>query len=317
MQLKHVCGVDDLSDRLVIDHFLDLADKLRRQEELVGRAPQSLLDKTVLELAYKTSMRTSLFFDFATRALGGGYVLRDKAGDFSAGVSGQDLEQTIRSIQPMDADRNYPSAIVLRHPKRGSALAAKKFSSVPIINAGEGGGVDGDEMDHPTQVLQDLYTIRKKRGKIAGAVVGVVGDFGKKRIIHSLVRKLALYEGVQVRFYADTAPLDEDREFLRERNVGCEVVVPDYSFKDLDVLYVTQSAPLSFGSAVVDSRRVNEMKKEAIVMAPLPAGSELAREVYDDPRSVFFTEQRAASRYTKMGVLQSLIVPGFDEEKKA
>jgi len=185
-------------------------------------------------------------------------------------VKGESLPDTIRTLAC------YGDAIVLRHPDIGSAQLAAKFSSVPIINAGDGIG------EHPTQALLDVYTIRSELGTVNGRTITLLGDLKNGRTVHSLVTLLCLYS-VRLNFVAPPSLAMPPAVASAARKAGIPVTTCeslDEVLLQTDVLYVTRVQKERFESEqewlrVKDAYRVDHAvlsraKEDMIVMHPLP-----------------------------------------------
>ena len=206
----------------------------------------------------------------------------------------------------------YADVVVMRNPKEGAAKAASLYSDVPVINAGDGGHM------HPTQTTADLTTITRLRGKVDGLSVGLCGDLKNGRTVHSLIKALAKFEGIKFFLIAprELAVPEYMRAFMREHGMwftevtGLEAVIPQ-----LDVLYMTRIQrerfvdPLEYerckGVYVLTRRKLDRAKKELLVMHPLPRVDEIAIDVDDAPRAVYF-EQARYGMYARMALLTDL-----------
>ena len=221
--MYHIISIRDF-EREDLDHLLDRAEVFE-----TGRyTPGLLKDRLVALLFFEPSTRTRMSFAAALARLGGQSISVDSV-EASSIVKGETLADTIRVVS------GYVDAIVLRHPKEGAARLAAEFSSVPVINAGDGAG------QHPSQTLLYLYTIRKSM-PLDGIDAGLLGDLRYGRTAHSLALALSLY-GVTLHTIAPTGlemPVNIAVE-LRER--GVEVVEHasvEEAIRELDVLYVTR-----------------------------------------------------------------------------
>jgi len=199
--MYHIISIRDF-EREDLDYLLDRAEVFE-----TGRYPPGLLkDRLVALLFFEPSTRTRMSFAAALARLGGQSISVDSV-EASSIVKGETLADTIRVVS------GYVDAIVLRHPKEGAARLAAEFSSVPVINAGDGAG------QHPSQTLLDLYTIRKSM-PLDGIDAGLLGDLRYGRTAHSLALALSLY-GVTLHTIAPTGlemPVNIAVE-LRERGV--------------------------------------------------------------------------------------------------
>lgn len=207
---------------------------------------------------------------------------------------------------------NYADMIVMRNPNEGAAKAASMFSEVPVINAGDGGHL------HPTQTLADMTTILRLRGSADNMKIGLCGDLKYGRTVHSLIHFLANYENVQFYLIAprELAIPEYLRQFMVEHKMkfyevsGLEPVIPM-----LDVLYMTRIQKERFasldvyeslkGTYCLTKAKLCDAKKELLIMHPLPRVDEIAQDVDDDPRAVYFDQARFAM-YARMALLLTL-----------
>jgi aspartate carbamoyltransferase catalytic subunit len=223
--MQHVITIQDFS-RDEIDCILDRAAEL---EPVAHTGSSDALSGRILAtLFYEPSTRTRLSFDVAMKRLGGD-VIDLGAVETSSAVKGENLADTISVIS------GYADAIVLRHPKEGAARMASEFSSVPVINAGDGAG------QHPTQTLLDLYTIRKE-SKLNKAKIAFVGDLKYGRTVHSLAHALSLY-GAEI--YLVSPDQLKMSDLMKDALIesGTEIVETaeiDDVIDVVDVLYMTR-----------------------------------------------------------------------------
>jgi len=263
---RHILSVKQLTHRDLHDLF-SLAHEMRLQVERNG-VLDILKGKVLCTAFYEPSTRTSSSFEAAMKRCGGEVV--SITTDRSSVVKGESLPDTIRTLAC------YGDAIVLRHPDIGSAQLAAKFSSVPIINAGDGIG------EHPTQALLDVYTIRSELGTVNGRTVTLLGDLKNGRTVHSLVTLLCLYS-VRLNFVAPPSLAMPQAVVSAARKVGIPVNICeslDEVLLQTDVLYVTRVQKERFENEqewlhVKDAYRVDHAvlsraKEDMIVMHPLP-----------------------------------------------
>ncbi|NLK26499.1 MAG: aspartate carbamoyltransferase [Euryarchaeota archaeon] len=273
---KDVVSIRDLS-REQIEQVMDLAQKLvpYAKGEMTTKAMEG---KIMGNLFFEPSTRTRLSFESAMVRLGGRFVEIAHPTSSSV-VKGETLADTVRMVE------GYADAIVLRHPHEGAARLAAKYSSKPVINAGDGAG------QHPTQTLLDMFTIQQEAGAIAGKNVVIVGDLKYGRTAHSLAEALGMF-GAELTFVAPPL-LQMPKETLNQlESAGIKPKL----FSDLkdviseaDVLYVTRIQRERFpdpseylkvaGSYRVDNALLHEAKKDLVIMHPLPRVDEIAPEV--------------------------------------
>ncbi len=306
MRLQHVLEAQQFNKKLIAEVF-DTAERM----EAVARAGgnDDLRGKIMGTLFYSISTRTRLSFEAAMLRLGGRVISTEHPESFSDTATGGELEDTVRMVN------SYADLIVLRHPLEGSARRAAAVSSVPVINAGDGGG------QHPTQALLDLYTIYRAVDGIDGVSVLVMGDLANSRTARSLCYFLGKYTGVklwlvspknlamrqdlidylgrhQVPFARIHGPGDELTEALRKAEVVYQTDLP----RDI------RSGPgdPSRQAFCINSEMLIQMRKRAIIMHPFPRLDGIAREVDTDPRAFYF-QQITNGLYVRMALLRMLL----------
>ena len=178
--MRHLINITDLSVEEIRD-LLDLADEMIADPRKYATSQQGRILAT---LFFEPSTRTRLSFESAMLSMGGS-VLGFSSAESSSTAKGETLTDTIRTVGC------YCDIIAMRHPKEGAPMAGSLKSSVPIINAGDGGH------NHPTQTLTDLLTIRREKGRIDHMVVGLCGDLKFGRTVHSLIGAMSRYPGIR------------------------------------------------------------------------------------------------------------------------
>lgn len=299
--MRHIIDISDLT----MDEFNEL---YKLTSNIIDR-PEGYTDacrgKVLGSLFYEPSTRTNLSFSTAMMRLGGNVVGFSNPNSSSA-AKGETLKDTITMVS------NYADMIVMRNPNEGAAKAASMFSEVPVINAGDGGHL------HPTQTLADMTTILRLRGSADNMKIGLCGDLKYGRTVHSLIHFLANYENVQFYLIAprELAIPEYLRQFMVEHKMkfyevsGLEPVIPM-----LDVLYMTRIQKERFasldvyeslkGTYCLTKAKLCDAKKELLIMHPLPRVDEIAQDVDDDPRAVYFDQARFAM-YARMALLLTL-----------
>lgn len=249
-----------------------------------------LRGRVLCTMFYEPSTRTSASFDAAMQRLGGRTI--PIATSQSSVNKGETLQDTLRTLGC------YADGIVLRHPDESSADIAQKYSSVPVINGGNG------SKEHPTQAFLDLYTIREEIGTVEGLTITFVGDLLHGRTVHSLVYLLRHYH-VRIQLVAPrglSLP-DEIREHLQStgRLLRESETLTDEIVAESDVLYCTRVQKERFaseaeyervkGSYRIDNATLKNAKPETVVMHPLPRNEEVAEEVdFDQQRAAYFRQ---------------------------
>ena len=302
-RLQHVIESQQFS-RPLLEELLDRADDIKREpHKFSGR----LNGRVMAALFYEPSTRTRLSFEAAMLRLGGDTMGTDNAREFSSASKGETLEDTIRIVS------GYADVIVLRHNEEGAARRAAAVSTVPVINAGDGPG------QHPTQALLDLYTIRDELGHIDGIRIAMVGDLANGRTVRSLTYLLSKFRDIRICFVAppQVAMRDDIKDHLDEHHVPwVETQDLDAVLPQVDVIYQTRIQKERFSDEAsylalkgvyrIDASTLAQMKKEAIVMHPLPRVDEIAPEVDADPRAAYFRQARNGL-YMRMALLDKLL----------
>jgi aspartate carbamoyltransferase len=304
-------SIDQITSKKQIDELFAEADAMRQIVE-AGEVYEPLRGKMVAILFYQPSTRTFSSFSAAARRLGAYVVAIHGMEQYSSVSKGETLEDTIRSIyQTTGAD-----AIVMRHPDDSSAEVAAGVSPVPIINGGSG------KKEHPTQALLDLYTIYNYMGKLDGLSVTMVGDLLYGRTIKSLAKLLALTGKKNVLNFVSPYELKAPAALVKELTQKVTVKEGDNLrdvLKKTDVLYMTRVQKEWFEAAgkldeyerlklrfILTRHMATEMKKDAIIMHPLPRVGEIMQEVDEDQRAKYF-EQMRSGLYTRMALLKLIL----------
>jgi aspartate carbamoyltransferase catalytic subunit len=302
-RLRHVVESQQFS-RPLLEELLDRADEMKSQpHHFSGR----LNGQVMAALFYEPSTRTRLSFEAAMLRLGGRTMGTDNAREFSSAAKGETLEDSIRIVS------GYADVIVLRHNEEGAAKRAAAVSSVPVINAGDGPG------QHPTQALLDLYTIRDELGRIDGIRIAMVGDLANGRTVRSLTYLLSKFRDIRICFVAppQVAMRDDIKSYLDEHHVAwVETQDLDAVLPQVDVIYQTRIQKERFSDEAsylalkgvyrIDASTLARMRKEAIVMHPLPRVDEIAPEVDADPRAAYFRQARNGL-YIRMALLDKVL----------
>lgn len=265
---------------------------------------------------YEPSTRTRLSFEAAMLNLGG-RVLGFSDANSSSAAKGESVSDTIRVISC------FADICAMRHPKEGAPMVAASRSSIPVINAGDGGH------QHPTQTLTDLLTIRAIKGRLNSFTIGLCGDLKFGRTVHSLINALVRYDNINFIFISPeelTIP-DYIIEMLREKNVSFrEVRKLEDVMPSLDILYMTRVQKERFFNEedyvrlkdyyILDREKMELAKPDMIVLHPLPRVNEISVEVDDDPRAVYFRQVQYGV-YVRMALLLTLLeieVSDFEQE---
>jgi len=286
-----------------MDGLFTLAEKIEKDEKYLR---ESCRGKLLATLFFEPSTRTRLSFEAAMLRLGGSCLGFAEPGSSST-AKGESLADTIRMAS------SYADTIVMRSPKEGSALLATRYSSVPVINAGDGGH------HHPTQTLTDLLTIKRLLGKIENLTVGFCGDLKFGRTVHSLAKALARYQKIKMVFISPEELVLPDyiKSILKKQNIEfCEREKLEDSMSDIDVLYMTRVQRERFFNEddyirlkdkyVLNAEKMQAGKKSLIVLHPLPRVNEIAVEVDSDKRAAYFAQAKFGM-YVRMALLSSVL----------
>ena len=287
-----------------IEQLLDLASDIEKNPDRYAHVCDG---KKIATLFYEQSTRTRLSFEAAMLNLGGS-VLGFASADSSSAAKGESVSDTIRVISC------FADICAMRHPKEGAPMVASTKSSIPVINAGDGGH------QHPTQTLTDLMTIRSLKGRIDNLTVGLCGDLKFGRTVHSLINALVRYTGI--RFVLISPPELRVPEYIREDVLESnhieyrEVENLDDAMPDLDILYMTRVQKERFFNEedyirmkdcyILDKKKMALAKEDMFVLHPLPRVNEIAVEVDEDPRAAYF-KQVQYGVYVRMALIMTLL----------
>jgi aspartate carbamoyltransferase catalytic subunit len=286
--MKHVLSVQQFTDKALLAKLFESAAKM--QVLPPAEYPKLLENLTLATIFYEPSTRTRLSFETAVQNLGGHIITTENAAQFSSAMKGESLEDTIKVINA------YADGIILRHPEAGAAKRAAAVSDVPIINAGDGIG------EHPTQALLDVYSIYRSKGGIDGLKIGLVGDLLYGRTVHSLLPLLSMYKVELV--LISPKSLELQKSYLAELDKQSVKYTAVNNWKDIlasvDVLYMTRVQKERFkliedyqkvkDDFILTPGLVKQMKKDSIILHPLPRVNEIASEIDSDPRAQYFQQ---------------------------
>jgi aspartate carbamoyltransferase catalytic subunit len=301
--MKHIISPTDLS-------VSELSELLDLSEEIILN-PKKFADvcrgKKLATLFYEPSTRTRLSFEAAMLNLGGN-ILGFSSADSSSAAKGESVADTIRVIS------SYADICAIRHPKEGAPYVASTYSTIPVINAGDGGH------NHPTQTFTDLLTIKNLKGRLNNLTVGFCGDLKFGRTVHSLINALARYENINLVLISPEelrVPAYIREEVLKSNNIPyTEVRDLEAAMPSLDILYMTRVQKERFFNEedyirlkdiyILDDKKMTFAKKDMLVLHPLPRVNEIATEVDDDPRAVYF-KQAEFGVYVRMALIMKLL----------
>lgn len=303
MKNKHLISPMDFSKE-ELNEIFELAEKIISNP----REFSHICDGQILAtLFYEPSTRTRFSFEAAMMRLGG-KILGFSEPNSTSSAKGETLADTIRMVSI------YSDIIAMRHPKEGSAKVASMYSSVPVINAGDGGH------QHPTQTLTDLLTIKSQKQKLEGHTIGICGDLKNGRTVQSLIAAMSRYEGTEFILISPkelVIPEYIREEILKRKNISFrEVENIEEVIDELDILYMTRIQKERFfneeeylrlkDSYILDNEKMAKAKEDMIVMHPLPRVNEIATEVDNDKRAVYF-KQAEYGMYVRMALIVKLL----------
>ena len=301
--MKHLLSPLDLSVSELSD-LLDLARDFSKDPKKYSHVCDG---KKLATLFYEPSTRTRLSFEAAMLNLGGS-VLGFSSANSSSASKGESVSDTIRVISC------YADICAMRHPKEGAPMVAASKSSIPVINAGDGGH------QHPTQTLTDLMTIRELRGSLDNFTIGLCGDLKFGRTVHSLINSLVRYNNVK---FVLISPKElRVPDYIRDDVLAAnnaefvEVESLEEAMPQLDILYMTRVQRERFFSEdeylrmkdfyVLDEAKMSLAKEDMYVLHPLPRVNEISVEVDDDKRAAYF-QQVQYGVYVRMALIMTLL----------
>jgi len=281
---RDIISIKDFT-RKEIDYILKTAEAI---EPLAKSGSDMLHGKMLATLFFEPSTRTRLSFEAAMHKLGGSAIGFAKP-EIASVKKGENLADTIRVVE------NYADVIALRHPLEGAARLAAEFAQIPIINAGSGAE------EHPTQALLDLYTILKEKNQIDRLNIALVGDLRYGRTVHSLAYALSLYD---VKLHLISPELLRMRrevlDAIKKKIEVAEKTGMEEALPEIDVLYMTRIQKERFadmaeyakvkGAYKIDCDVLENVKKDLVIMHPLPRVDEIADEVDATPHARYFQQ---------------------------
>lgn len=263
--------------------------------------------KKLATLFFEPSTRTRLSFEAAMYELGGNVIGFSEANSSSAS-KGESVADTAKVVSC------YADIIAMRHPKEGAPYVASLNSTIPVINAGDGGH------NHPTQTLADLLTIYREKGRLENLTVGFCGDLKFGRTVHSLINALSRYKGIKVVLISPEElklPGYVKKDVLQKNNIefvqtgDLESVMPQ-----LDILYMTRVQKERFfneedylrlkDSYVLTPSKLKNAKQDLCIMHPLPRVNEISVEIDNDSRACYF-KQVLYGKYMRMALILKLL----------
>ena len=300
--MRHLMSPLDFTTK-ELDELFDLANDIEKNPEKYAHACEG---KILATCFYEPSTRTRLSFESAMTRLGGSVIGFADAASSSAS-KGESVSDTIRIISC------YADICAMRHPKEGAPMVASEKSSIPVINAGDGGH------QHPTQTLTDLLTIRSLKGRLSDFTIGLCGDLKFGRTVHSLIDALIRYDNIRFIFISpeELRVPDYITDMLKEKNIPYEEVIRlENVMPDLDMLYMTRVQKERFFNEedyvrlkdfyILDTEKMQLARNDMLVLHPLPRVNEISVEVDNDPRAAYF-RQAQYGVYVRMALILTLL----------
>lgn len=292
---QHIISISDLS-RTQLELIVTTAETLKQSVKL-----NVLQDKVVASCFFEPSTRTRLSFETAVQRLGGTIIGFDSGSNTSLGKKGETLSDSIRIIS------SYADAVIIRHPKEGAARLASEFSSVPIINGGDGSN------QHPTQTLLDLFSIYECQQQLDNLNIAFVGDLKYGRTVHSLAQALSLFN-CRFQFLSPTAlgMPDYITAELKERQIEYQVCNSfDEIIPHADIIYMTRVQKERFDETeyqhiaakyILSNEQLTNPKPTMKILHPLPRVDEIEVAVDETPYAYYF-EQAKNGVYAREALL--------------
>lgn len=301
--MKHLIDILQLSEK-EIDELIETAEDIIAYPDKYN---EKCHGKKLATLFFEPSTRTRLSFEAAMYELGGN-VLGFSEAQSSSASKGESVSDTVRVVGC------YADIIAMRHPKEGAPVVACQSSSVPIINAGDGGH------NHPTQTLTDLLTIHREKGRLNNLTIGLCGDLKFGRTVHSLILAMSRYENVKfVLISPDELKIPDylKEDVLDKKHIQyMETASLEEAMPNLDILYMTRVQRERFfneqdyirlrDSYILTKEKLKTAKENMCILHPLPRVNEIAKEVDGDSRACYF-KQVLNGKYIRMALILKLL----------
>lgn len=298
--MKHILSASQFTKE-DLENILSRAEEMEEQCKS-GKVKKLLIDKIVACMFFEPSTRTRLSFETAAIRLGAQVISAENAMENSSAYKGESIEDTSKILSC------YADVVVVRHPKAQVVDQMAKVAFVPMINAGDGAN------QHPSQGLLDLYTIKKEHGRLNNLQIAFGGDLLNSRTLRSMMPLLRLYEG-NTFYFVSPKELSLPVEYLNELTSAGIPFKEAQSLEEIlplvDVLYMTRVQKERFADGneydkvkdlfILKHDHMKTLKKEAIIMHPLPKINEIEAEVDNDPRAAYF-RQAQNGLYVRMAL---------------
>ena len=301
--MRHLIDIQELSLG-ELDSLIAVAEDIIANPK---KYAESCHGKKLATLFFEPSTRTRLSFEAAMYELGGNVLSVSSAGSSSA-AKGESVADTAKTVSC------YADIIAMRHPKEGAPLVASMNSTIPVINAGDGGH------NHPTQTLADLLTIWREKGRFENLTIGLCGDLKFGRTVHSLISAMSRYAGVKFVLISPEElklPSYVKEEFLKSKGIEYKQTTDLLEvMPELDVLYMTRVQRERFfneedylrlkDSYILTPDKLKCAKSDLAIMHPLPRVNEIAVSIDSDPRACYF-KQVLNGKYMRMALILKLL----------
>ena len=301
--MKNLINILDLSVE-EIDSLIKVADDIIADPEKYNEVCRH---KILATLFFEPSTRTRLSFESAMLSLGG-QVLGFSEASSSSAAKGESVADTIAVVS------GYADIIAMRHPKEGAPHVALTRSTVPIINAGDGGHF------HPTQTLTDLLTISHEKGRLNDLKIGVCGDLKFGRTVHSLIAAMSRYTGIEFVLISPVElklPSFVKKDYIKDKGISYyQSTNLDDVIGDLDILYMTRVQRERFfneedylrlkDSYILTEEKMKKASPDLRVMHPLPRVNEISTAVDSDPRACYFKQARYG-KFIRMALIMDML----------
>lgn len=301
--MRNVINIMDLS-KDEIDELISTANDIIKNPEKYNEVCKH---KILATMFFEPSTRTRLSFESAMLSLGGNVLGISEASSSSA-TKGESVADTIEVVS------GYADIIAMRHPKEGAPIVAAEHTTVPIINAGDGGHF------HPTQTLTDLMTISHEKGGFENLTIGFCGDLKFGRTVHSLIGAMSRYKGIKFVLISPEElklPSFVKQEYIKNNGIEySQHTSLEEVIGDLDILYMTRVQKERFfneeeylrlkDSYILTPDKLKYAKDDLKILHPLPRVNEISTEIDSDPRACYF-KQAHFGRYTRMALIMKLL----------
>ena len=301
--MRHLIDIMDLTVEELDEMIAEAKDIIARPEDYA----HVCAGKKLATLFFEPSTRTRLSFEAAMYELGGN-VLGFSEAQSSSAAKGESVADTVRTVGC------YADIIAMRHPKEGAPVAGIRRSTVPVINAGDGGH------NHPTQTLTDLLTISREKDRLDHLTIGLCGDLKFGRTVHSLINAMSRYPGNRfVLISPDELRIPEYLRYetlIRKEQDFVETDDLEGAMPELDILYMTRVQRERFfneqdylrlkDSYILTPDKLDNAKADLSILHPLPRVNEISVAVDDDPRARYF-EQVLNGKFIRMALILKLL----------